>query len=262
MRRLLAEMAWPEVARAVAGGATTLILPLGATEQHGPHLPLGTDTFRAGALAERLVAQLPEALVAPALPVGCSDEHAGFAGLLSLDHATLANVIVNYAHRVAAWGIQRLVLLSAHGGNGQALTLAAARLAEELPALRVWIPGATITLSPGVLAVAQADGISEVAVGLHAGEGETSEMLHLHPDLVRMERAAPGYLGSPDEVVPRLMQSGLRAVAASGVLGDPGWARGARGQRYLEAEVAEYRRRLEEEGEDVGRAAPPTSRHA
>lgn len=261
MKRLLAEMGWPEVARAVAGGATTLILPLGATEQHGPHLPLGTDTFRAVALAERLAAQLPEALVAPVLPIGCSDEHGGFAGLLSLDHATLADVTVDCARRVAAWGIRRLVLISAHGGNGQALALATARLAEELPALQVWIPAASTTLSPDLLAVAQAEGISETAVGLHAGEGETSEMLYLRPDLVRMEHAVPGYAGPPDEIMPRLMGAGLRAVTANGVLGDPSQACGARGQRYLEEEVNEYRRRLEEV-EGIGRTAPTTSRRA
>ncbi len=112
MTGLLAEMTWAEVADAIAGGATTVILPLGATEQHGPHLPLGTDTFRAAALAERLAAALPDTLVAPTLPIGCSDEHTGFAGLLSLDHATLAAVIVDCAARMAGWGVRRLVLLS------------------------------------------------------------------------------------------------------------------------------------------------------
>ena len=121
MTGLLAEMTWAEVADAVAGGATTVVLPLGATEQHGPHLPLGTDTFRAAALAEQLAAALPDTLVAPVLPIGCSDEHTGFAGLLSLDHTTLAGVIVDCAMRMAGWGVRRLVLLSSHGGNASAL---------------------------------------------------------------------------------------------------------------------------------------------
>ena len=95
----LAELTWPQVARALAEGATTVILPLGATEQHGPHLPLGTDTLRAEALAARLAERLP-ALVAPVLPVGCSDEHGGFAGLLSLEAETLAAVIVDCARRM------------------------------------------------------------------------------------------------------------------------------------------------------------------
>jgi creatinine amidohydrolase len=119
LTRRLAQMAWPEVADAVKAGAMTVFLPLGATEQHGPHLPLGTDTVRASALAERLAERLgPGFLVAPALPFGCCDEHAGFPGLLGLQHETLARVIVDLARRLTGWGVRRPVLLSAHGGNG------------------------------------------------------------------------------------------------------------------------------------------------
>ena len=139
MSRLLAEMTSPEVDQAIAAGITTVILPLGATEQHGPHLPLGTDTFRAAALADGLDAASTGTLVAPPLPVGCSDEHTGFAGLLGLDHETLARVIVDCGNRMAAWGVRRLVLLSAHGGNGRALELARARLQEEAVELEVWV---------------------------------------------------------------------------------------------------------------------------
>jgi mycofactocin system creatininase family protein len=244
MRRLLAEMTWPDVAQAVANGMTTVILPLGATEQHGPHLPLGTDTFRAEALAERLASTLPDALVAPALPIGCSDEHSGFAGLLSLDHATLAGVIVDCARRMAAWRVRRLVLLSAHGGNGQALELAAARLSEELPGLQVLVLGSSTTVSDALLAVAEAEGISGEAVGLHAGDGETSEMLCLRPDLVHMERIVPGYAGPMAEVMPRLLEAGLRPVTPTGTLGEASRADGSRGERYLAEQIESYRQRL------------------
>ncbi len=235
--RALAEMTWAEAAAAVAHGHATVILPLGATEQHGPHLPLGTDTMRAQALAERLAADLPGALVAPVLPVGCSDEHHGFAGLIGLDHATLAAVIVDCARRLAGWGVARLVLLSAHGGNGRALALAAERLAAALPGLEVVVLGGGTALADGILAVAAADGVTAAALGLHAGEGETSEMLALRPDLVRRERAAAGCLDDGAALMPRLEQGGLRAVTATGVLGDPTAADAARGRRYLAAEV-------------------------
>jgi mycofactocin precursor peptide peptidase len=244
MKRLLAEMTWPDVARAVADGMTTVILPLGATEQHGPHLPLGTDTFLAEALAERLALALADALVAPALPIGCSDEHSGFAGLLSLDHATLAGVIVDCARRMAAWGVRRLVLLSAHGGNGQALQLAALRLAEELRGLHVEVVGSSTTVSDALLAVAEAEGVSTEAVGLHAGDGETSEMLCLRPDLVCMERVVPGYAGPMEEIMPSLLQAGLRPITPTGTLGDASRADGIRGERYLAEQIERYRRRL------------------
>jgi creatinine amidohydrolase len=240
MKPLMVEMTWSDAGQAVANGMTTVILPLGATEQHGPHLPLGTDTFRAAALAQRLADTLPGALVAPTLPIGCSDEHTGYPGLLSLDGETLAQVIVDCARRMVAWGVRRLIMLSAHGGNGHALALAAERLSHELPALQVWLPANLTAVPAAMLAIAQADGIASEAVGLHAGEGETSEMLRLYPELVHMERAAPGYTGDMVDIVPRLLEAGLRPLTTNGVLGNPCRAQAARGERYLATQVAAY----------------------
>lgn len=201
MTVLLAEMTWPQVERAVAKGATTVLLPLGATEQHGPHLPLGTDTFRAAALAAG-VAAMPGILVAPALPFGCSDEHSGFAGLIGVDHATLAQVIVDCGWRMAAWGVRRLLLLSAHGGNEQALEMACSRLHALASGLEVVVlPCSGLS---ALHAIAAADGITADAVGLHAGDGETSEMLALRADLVRMERAVAGPPVAMATIMPRL----------------------------------------------------------
>ncbi len=244
MSRLLAEMTWPEVERAVAAGATTVILPLGATEQHGPHLPLGTDTLRAAFVAEQLGKTLASTLVAPPLPVGCSDEHTGFAGLIGVDHETLARVIADIGRRLVGWGVKCLVLLSAHGGNAEALELARARLKEEAPELAV----RTLTPSPALiaalLAIAEGDGVPSAAVGLHAGEGETSEMLSLRPDLVRMDLAVAGYAGPMGEIMPRLRQAGVRAVAPLGTLGDPSRACARRGAAYLAAQVDSFRQAL------------------
>ena len=235
----LAELTWPMVAQAVAAGVTTVILPLGATEQHGPHLPLGTDTERALALAERLAEQLP-VLVAPVIPIGCSDEHSGFAGLLSLEAETLAAVIVDCARRMADWGVKRLVVLSAHGGNGRALALAETRLRQELPALAVWIPDAMKICGDAVLTVAQQDGLPFTALGLHAGEWETSELLCLCPQQVRMDQAAPGYTGDMDAGLAQLVASETRSLTATGVVGDPGLSNADRGERYLAAQTACY----------------------
>ena len=235
----LAELSSPAVAQAVAAGVMTVILPLGATEQHGPHLPLGADTCRAAALAERLAERLPM-LVAPVIPVGCSDEHGGFAGLLSLEAETLAAVIVDCARRMVAWGVRRLVVLSAHGGNGRALALAEERLRRELPDLALWIPDAGTVFSETILAVAAREGIPFEAVGLHAGEWETSELLRLCPEQVRMEHAAPGYTGDMDEGLARLVASGTRALTPTGVVGDPRPANAERGERYLAAQAACY----------------------
>ena len=228
-------MTWPEVAEAVGAGATTVILPLGATEQHGPHLPLGTDAIRATALADLLAEKLPGSLVAPTLPFGCSDEHWGFPGLLGLDAETLARVVLDLARRLSGWGIRRLVILSAHGGNGDALDLALTLLKGELPGLEVRTNSNLETIAPVTLEMARQEGISASALGLHAGEGETSEMLHLCPDLTHPCRAASGFTGDMEAVLGELREGGLRAVTTNGVLGDPAQAAADRGSRYLEA---------------------------
>ncbi|HPF59940.1 MAG TPA: mycofactocin biosynthesis peptidyl-dipeptidase MftE [Candidatus Competibacteraceae bacterium] len=235
----LTELTWPDVAQAVAAGVTTVILPLGATEQHGPHLPLGTDTCRAAALAGRLAERLP-ALVAPVIPIGCSSEHRGFAGLLSLEAETLAAVIVDCAQHMAGWGVQRLIVLTAHGGNGQALALAEARLHQVLPALAVWIPSPMAICGEAVLTIAAEAGLPFNTMGLHAGEWETSELLSLHPEQVRMEQAAPGHTGDMDAALATLIAKGTRALTAAGVIGDPCAADARRGERYLAAQAACY----------------------
>lgn len=227
-------MTWPDVARAVEAGATTVVLPLGATEQHGPHLPLGTDTIRATALADRVAERLgPGFLVAPALPFGCSDEHSGFPGLLGLEAETLARIVLDVARRLTGWGIRRLVLLSAHGGNAEALALALTLLRQELPDLEVQTNEHLETIAQSVLEVARQDGISANALGLHAGEGETSELLHLRPDLVCLDDSVPGFTGDTKAVLDELYEGGLRAVTKNGVLGDPTRAEAGRGARYL-----------------------------
>ena len=119
------------------------------------------------------------------------------------------------------WGVRRLVVLSAHGGNGRALALAETRLRRSLPALAVWIPDAMTICGEAVLAIAAEASLLFNALGLHAGEWETSELLRLHPEQVRMDRAAPGHTGDMDAALATLVANGTRALTATGVVGDP-----------------------------------------
>ncbi len=113
----LADLAWPAVRERASDGAV-LAVPLGSTEQHGPHLPISTDTDVARALCERLAGALPSVVVAPALPYGSSGEHAGFAGTLSIGQQALETVVVELV-RSATDTFERVVLVSAHGGNAE-----------------------------------------------------------------------------------------------------------------------------------------------
>ena len=185
----LADLAWPDVE------GDLLVVPLGATEQHGPHLPLSTDTDIAVALASRV----PGGVVAPAIPYGSSGEHAGFAGTLSIGQEALELLLVEL---VRSAGFRRVLLVNAHGGNLDPVRRAVATLRAEGRDVRAWGPSW--------------DGDA------HAGRTETSVLLALGRPVG--EERPVGATEPLAELMPAMTAGGVRAVSASGVLGD---ARGA-----------------------------------
>jgi creatinine amidohydrolase len=208
----LAELSSPEVAERAAAGAI-LAVPVGATEQHGPHLPLTTDTDIALALCDRLAEARPDVLVAPAVAYGSSGEHAGFAGTLSIGQEATELLLVELG-RSAAETFRRLLFVSAHGGNAGPVARAVARLRAESRDVAVFRPR-----WPGEP---------------HAGRPETALQLVLRPGSVRMDRAVPGDRRPLGELMPLLLDGGVRAVTGTGVLGDPTTATEREGQELLD----------------------------
>ncbi|MEU0501238.1 mycofactocin biosynthesis peptidyl-dipeptidase MftE [Nocardia sp. NPDC005998] len=207
-----ARLTWPEAGERAAAGAI-LAVPVGSTEQHGPHLPLSTDTDIAVALCARLAELRPDVLVAPPIPYGSSGEHAGFAGTLSIGRTALELLIVELC-RSATDTFDRIVLVNGHGGNLEPLRAAAALLRSESRDVRVYMPR-----YPG---------------DPHAGRAETSMQLALRPDVVRAELAVAGDTRPLAEILPLLRAGGVRAVSANGVLGDPNGASAAEGHALLQ----------------------------
>jgi len=229
----LANYTWPEVEKLLEQGCHTLLLMLGATEQHGPHLPLATDTIVAEALALDIATRLGKTLVAPIIPLGTSDEHKEFCGTLSLSKATLAGLIYDVGFSAARHGFKRLLVLSSHGGNYDAIRQGVTLLRQSIANLEV-IALTDLAQAMQLVVNKKPADLPEAVMGLHAGERETSQMLYLRPDLVQMERAEVGYVGDMHTIMPRLMQVGLQPITANGVLGDPTMATAARGAVYLE----------------------------
>jgi creatinine amidohydrolase len=235
--RRLDALTWPEVERLVARGTTTAIVPLGSVEQHGPHLPLGTDAWIADALAERLAARCDDALVCPTVAVGCAREHLGFPGTLDVDAATLEATLRDQLRALARHGIRRAFVFSAHGGNVAALRAMQPRLAAACAPLVVDaftdLDGLTVRLH----AVAAAHGVDAAAAGHHAGALETAMLLALRPGDVRRAALAAGRLVG-DVDAQALFYPDLRANAPDGTVGDPRGADPAHGLVYLDAWVA------------------------
>lgn len=209
---LLADLTSSNVA---AARPATLVVPLGATEQHGAHLPLGTDTMIAEHVARSLVAGDDRCVLGPSVAIGASGEHAGFPGTLSIGTEALTALLVELV-RDASRDYRRVVLVNAHGGNAAAIR--AAQHTSEYEGRRL---GVLYCAIPGADA--------------HAGRTETSLMLAIAPHLVDLPRARPGTTTPIGQLMPQLRAGGVRAVSATGVLGDPTGASAAEGARLLTA---------------------------
>jgi creatinine amidohydrolase len=204
---------WPDVA--ATERACVLALPVGSLEQHGPHLPLDTDTRIAVELGRRLSQSRTDVVVAPPVSFGASGEHAGFAGTLLVDHGVLADFLVELI-RSARASFCGIVLISAHGGNHEALSLVNERCRRDGEAAVIW----TASVPRG---------------DAHAGRTETSLMLAIDPGVVRMELAAAGCTDPLEVLMPRLRAGGVRPISSNGVLGDPQGASAAEGELMLAA---------------------------
>jgi creatinine amidohydrolase len=229
-------LTWPELASELAAGRRTAVLPLGATEQHGPHLPFATDTWIADELAARFCARVPEAVRLPTLSFGCSSEHADFPGTLSLRATTLESILVDVVASLARHGFERLFVFSAHGGNYPALSDAMAKIESAGEPLQV----IGFTDLAGLTAVLHRESagfaVSPAASGHHAGEVETSIVCGLRPESVRRDRLEPGAFAPPGDA-QSLFYPSLRDGAPSGTVGDPRGADALRAGRYLDAWV-------------------------
>lgn len=211
--RRLADLSWPEVGHRARAGAV-LAIPVGSTEQHGPHLPLSTDTDIAVSLCDRLAVARDDVLIAPAVAYGSAGEHAGFPGTLSIGQSVLELLIIELV-RSATETFDHVVLVSAHGGNTEPITRAVEKLRGESRDVCLFQPRW------------QGDP--------HAGRPETSMLLALTPNRVRMRHAVPGVTTPLPEIWPALRDGGVRAVSESGILGDPTGARADEGDILLDA---------------------------
>jgi mycofactocin system creatininase family protein len=196
----------------------SLLVPLGSTEQHGPHLPLDTDTRIATAVARSAGARLAnDWLVAPAIAYGASGEHQDFAGTISIGTDALTLLLVEYGRSASCWA-NRLVFVNGHGGNADALIRAVSQLRAEGRVVG-WCPCAA------------------VGGDAHAGHTETSLLLHISPDDVLTDRWLAGNGAPLRELLPSMRRGGVAAVSRVGVLGDPTTATAVEGERIFEEMV-------------------------
>ncbi|GAA2784758.1 creatininase family protein [Crossiella cryophila] len=200
-------------------GATVALLPIGSHEQHGPHLPLSTDTLIACAIAREIAAAYPVRLLPP-ITISCSHEHAAWPGTVSISARTLYAVITDIADSLRRSGVPNLVLVNAHGGN-----YVLSNIVQEATGLALFPGSADWSIArnrAGIETSARSD--------MHAGELETSILLHTNPEVLK-----PGWETSDHlaEERPHLLTLGLSAYTESGVVGRPSLASAHKGAELL-----------------------------
>jgi mycofactocin precursor peptide peptidase len=193
-----------------------VLIPVGSYEQHGPHLPLDTDTQIAIAVVAACVPDnSTNIVVAPALSMTASDEHAGFPGTLSVGTHAFALSAIAIAQSATQWA-RGVLFVNGHGGNSDAFTRVTTSLSEQQIPHAVWNPPV------------------EKDDDMHAGNTETSLLLHISPEDVRMDKLAPGNQAPLSELLPHMRTGGIRAVSHNGVLGDPTQASAANGKKIFD----------------------------
>jgi len=236
----LGEMTWKEVAEAIKGGARVVVIPMGSTEQHGPHLPLLTDSLMVDSVAKIAAERAGGVLVAPLIPYGTSDNHLDFAGTASLRLDTLRALIVDVGRTLAGHGFDVVVLLNGHGGNFQALAAAAYDLRQ--------LTGKVVAAINWFAYIKDGYRHMQSRYTWHADESETSLMLHLHPDRVQMgwavdeaPRAIPFFEFTHEALLSAKVDLGLprtKAVVNSGTFGDARLGTAAKGKACVDEAVA------------------------
>lgn len=235
-------MTWQEIRAALAEGYDTAVIQTGSIEQHGPHLPLATDTLLGYALGDRVTRLLGKALLAPVVRPGMSEHHMRFSGTITLSADTFKAVLRDYTHSLARHGFRRIIVLWSHGGNAATQQELVKQLAVELPQVDFLMQIDPRGFFKKWIALASKEGISLEKLGIHAGEGETSMMLAYTPDQVRREQRATGFLGdlvTGDDEHTKLLREGLHVLTDNGILGDATLSTSQRGEMYLEA-MAEH----------------------
>ncbi|MFX1505044.1 MAG: creatininase family protein [Promethearchaeota archaeon] len=229
------EMNWQDVKEAINQGYTTVVFGIGSIEQHGPHLPTLTDALIGDVLANKVAANLKNALQAPTIRVGCSSHHLAFSGTISYKESTLKAVIHDYIHSLARHGFRNIVLIPSHGGNFKPTQEAIDEIKDTYPDCKIIGFTDLFGLLDALHSFSAEFGVTKEESGAHAGESEASLILALAEDLVKEDRFEPGYVGKIGaEESQIIFEKGMTALTKNGILGDPTQATSEKGTVYME----------------------------
>lgn len=237
---LIERMTWTAVRDALAAGTRTVIVPVAAMEQHGPHMAIGTDTYLGYELSERIARALGNALVAPAISIAYSVGHMPMPGTVTISEETLITVIKEVVDSLAHHGFEDIVLLASHGGNYGALKAAVPELRRKYPNIRIHSQMSFDEAMAGREQLYRELEVEDARMGVHAAQGETSMMLACHPDLVDMDKAVEGFMGDASIRWKSKVPPPMDEMSPTGILGDARGSTDEIGERLFSFRVNQW----------------------
>ncbi|MBN1301655.1 MAG: creatininase family protein [Melioribacteraceae bacterium] len=234
---LWAELTWEEADKRLKQ-TNIAILPVGAIEQHGPHLPLDVDSYDADYLAKKVAEACsdPKPLVLPLIPYGVSYHHDDFPGTISVTNETLSRMVYEIGMSISKNGINKLIIINGHGDNSPTLNYAAQMINRDAKIF--------VAVDTGETSDVDLDDLSETPNDVHAGEIETSTTLALRPRLVKMDRAKKSVLSFSSRYLNFSSLRGVpwyartKRISESGIMGDPTRASSEKGKQMWEIMIA------------------------
>jgi creatinine amidohydrolase len=237
---LIERMSWHDVRDAMADGKRTVIVPIAAMEQHGPHMAIGTDTFLGYETSERLARALGDALGAPAISIAYSVGHMPMPGTVTISEETLIIVVREVVDSLVHHGFTDVVMLVSHGGNYGAMRVVVPELRKAHPDIRFHARMDFESSMGQRQALYDELGVDAVRMGVHAAQGETSMMLACHPDLVDMSRAAEGFTGDASIRWKAKVPPPMDEMSPTGILGDARGSTAEIGERLFDFEIRRW----------------------
>ncbi|MHA1434664.1 MAG: creatininase family protein [Candidatus Heimdallarchaeota archaeon] len=241
-------MNWPDIKSAIDKGYKTIVIAVGAIEQHGPHLPTITDTLIGENIAYRIAEKLGKCLQGPTITIGCSAHHLAFPGTISIQKTTLKAIILDYTDSLVKHGFKNIIFFPSHGGNFSTVEEAVNEAQKIHKTVKIIGYTDLMGFIKIMNAISEEAGIPSEESGAHAGENETSLVLALAEDLVVKDRYKPGYVGKfGKEETDIIFAKGMKALTENGVLGDPTKATKIHGLQYLEKTVDSITKAIKKE---------------
>ena len=225
---IMEEMSWPQVKKAMESGYKTVIIPVGSIEQHGPHLPLGTDYLRGYPVSREIAQRIGKTLVGPTVRPALSEHHMRFPGTVTLRPETFRMVMEDYVDCYVRHGFKNIIIINIHGGNAKALESFAKENADKYPGVKIVYPPMGNVLNRS----SEEENVPPNISGKHSGHMETSTILAFYPQFVDMSAAEQGFTDEfTEELQQKMHNEGIGSVTPNGILGDARGAHAARGIR-------------------------------